>query len=167
MAFRLKVSPWITEYGSDRSTKKGWKTLRVVRGENPKPVSATQKVLAFHSVMVSGTATWRDTCPLSLQQEEREENLLRSSQKSPGVSLWKEGRACYQPDGDQIPNPGLWKKCPWLWRLLVIRGKCRTTMADMTVCQKASDTSENSVYVATGEISSSFTGNLTQTVNAL
>jgi len=79
VAFRWKVSPWITEYGSDRSTKNGWKTLRVARGDNPKPVSATQKVLAFHSVMVSGTATWRDAFPSSLQQEKREENLLSSS----------------------------------------------------------------------------------------
>lgn len=147
MAFRLKVSPWITEYGSDRSTKKGWNTLRVVRGENPKPVSATQKVFAFHSVMVSGTVTWRDACPSSLQQEESEENLLRSSQKSPDVSLGKAGRSCYQPDGDQIPNPGLWEMCPWFWLLCVIRVRWRFTMANTVFCRKASDTSENSVWI--------------------
>lgn len=128
MAFRLKVSPWITEYGSDTSTKKGWKTLREVRGEKPKPVSATQKVLAFHSVMVSGTATWRDACPSPLQQEAEEENLLRSSQNTPGVSLGKEGRGCYQPDRDQIPNPGLWEKRPWFWLLLVSRVRFRISM---------------------------------------
>lgn len=146
MAFRLKVSPWITEYGSDRSTKKGWKTLRVVRGDNPKPVSATQKVLAFHSVMVSGIATWRDTCPSSLEHEEEEENLLRSSQKSPGVSLGKAGRSCYQPNRDQIPNPGLWEKCPWFW-LLVLRTRCRITMDNVAFYWKASDTSEKSICI--------------------
>lgn len=125
MAFSLKVSPWITEYGNDTSTKKGWKTLREAIGEKPKPVSATQKVLAFHSVMVSGTSAWRDACPSSLQQEAEEEDLIRSSQNTLGEFLGKEGSGCYQPNRDQIPNPRLWEKCPWFWLLLVTRVRCR------------------------------------------
>lgn len=117
----------------------------MAKGESPKPVSATQKVLVCHSVIVSGTVSWRDACPSSLQQEEREENLLRSSQKFPGVSLGKAGRGCYQPNRDQIPNPGFWEMCPWFGLLCVIWLRYRISMANIIVCRKASGTSENSM----------------------
>lgn len=43
------------EYGKVKSTKKGWKAVRVAGADIPNPTnSSTQKALAFHSVMVSG-----------------------------------------------------------------------------------------------------------------
>lgn len=45
----------MVEYGKVKSTKKGWKALRVAGADIPKPdKSSTQNALAFHSVMVSG-----------------------------------------------------------------------------------------------------------------
>lgn len=43
------------EYGKVKSTKKGWKAVRVAGTDIPNPTNcSTQKALAFQSVMVSG-----------------------------------------------------------------------------------------------------------------
>lgn len=47
----------MTEYGSIMSTKRDWIVLRCTVGARPNPLPAKQKVLTFHSVVVSGAVT--------------------------------------------------------------------------------------------------------------
>jgi len=59
-------------------------------------------------------------------------------------SLEKAGRSYYQPDRDQIPNPSFWEICPCFGLLCVVWLRYKIVMNNMTVCSKASNTSENS-----------------------
>lgn len=59
------------------SKKKGWKTVRGMVGESPRPVSPDRQIaLAFHSVMESGTFTASSLPPDALvwREKDREKN---------------------------------------------------------------------------------------------
>lgn len=83
-------------------------------------------MLDLHHYSRKGERTWLEA--------------VRSFQRS----LEKAGRSYYQPDRDQIPNPSFWEICPCFGLLCVVWLRYKIVMNNMTVCSKASNTSENS-----------------------